>query len=342
MSAIPGAFPGHLTQPIGRVVAAYQRGETIMRKWLITFSAAALIMAIAPAAAANGNHDHDGGQTYLALGDSVAAGTQQPAPFTSNGYTDGLFDDLEKRYDFDKFVNLACPGDDTTEMISGIGGASTFGSLCYGPFAQLPPGGSSQLDAAVSYLAANPGEVGLITIAIGANDILACDPSDPPPVLNACLAGQLGQIGANLPVIIGTLQAAAPGVPIVAMNYYNPNLAFWITGPAGQALAAQSQELTVVFNGTLGAVYDAFGVPVADVASAFKTFSPGGGEPPKNVREVCTLTLMCEKSRGTYVLSDYDPVAPGPQTDIHPSSRGHDKIAKTHLKLIKRLDLLDN
>ena len=314
-----------------------------MRKWLIALVAGLLVATTAPAATADGDHDDDdGGLTYLALGDSVAAGTQQPSPFTDNGYTDGLFKRLEDEYDFDTFVNLACPGDDTVEMRFGIGGGSTFGSACYGPFAQLPPGGTSQLDAAVAYLTGNPGEVGLISIAIGANDVLTCDPTDPPPVVEACVAAQLGQIGANLPAIVGTLQAVAPGVPIIAMNYYNPNLAFWITGPTGQELATQSQALTSVFNGTLHAVYDAFAVPVADVASAFGTYEDKGGDPPKNVRQVCALTLMCEKTGGSYVLSDSDPVAPGPQTDIHPSNKGYRKIAVTHFKLIEKLDLLDN
>jgi lysophospholipase L1-like esterase len=310
-----------------------------MRRSLIVLLAGALVMTIAPAASAEGTQDGNAGRTYLALGDSVAAGTQQPAPFTSNGYTDELFEVLEPR-GFDTFVKLACPGDDTVEMIWGTGGASPFGSLCYGPFAQLPPGGSSQLDAAVAYMEANPGEVGFITIAIGANDVLACDPSDPAGVLNACLAAQLGQIGANLPVIVGTLQAAAPGVPIVAMNYYNPNLAFWITGPSGQELATQTQALTTAFNGTLSAVYDAFGVPVADVASAFRTYEDDGGDPPSNVRVICRFTLMCEESGRNLVLSDYDPVTPGPQTDIHPSNQGYVKIAQTHARLIKTLDLL--
>jgi len=319
-----------------------------MRKWLTAALTAMLVMTSVPAAIAGQNggsgtvgNEDDGGGTYLALGDSVAAGTQQPRPFTANGYTNEIFKHLEDEHDYDTFVNLACPGDDTVEMISGIGGASTFGSLCYGPYAQLPPGGTSQLDVAVSYLAANPGEVGVITIAIGANDILACNPTDPPPVLNACLAARLGQIGSNLPVIIGTLQAAAPGVPIVAMNYYNPNLAWWITGPAGEALATQSLALTAVFNDTLEAVYAAFGVPVADVETAFGTFKTGGGDPPTNVRGICSLSLMCEKSGPMYILSDYDPVAPGPQTDIHPSNKGYKRIASTHADLMDDLSLLD-
>lgn len=307
-----------------------------MRKRLMTMAVTALFVAtVSPAALAAGHT-----KTYLALGDSVAAGTQQPAPFTANGYTDNLFKNLQDDYGFTDFVNLACPGDDTVEMRFGIGGASPSGSLCYGPFAE-PPGGPSQLDVAVAYLLSNPGEVGLITIAMGANDILACDPTDPPPVLNACLVAQLGQIAANLPVIIGTLQAVAPGVPIVAMNYYNPNLAYWITGPAGQALATQSLTLVTAFNGTLQAVYGAFGVPVVDVATTFKTFKTNGGDPPQNVRTICALTLMCEKSGRDYVLSDYDPVTPGPQADIHPSNQGYKRIASAHSELIDSLGLLD-
>lgn len=306
-----------------------------MRRWLIALLTGMLVVAFAPTAVA-GEHD-DGGTTYLALGDSIAAGTQQPLPFTDNGYTNKLFKHLRDEYDFDTFVNLACPGDDTVEMRFGIGGGSAFGSACYGPFAALPPGGTSQLDVAVDYLISHPGEVGLITIAIGANDILSCDPTDPPPVLNACLAAQLGQIAGNLPAIVGTLRAAAPGVPIVAMNYYNPNLAFWITGPAGQDLATQSLALTQVFNGTLEAIYGGFSVPVADVETAFGTFKTNGGDPPTNVRRICALTLMCEKAGPTFVLSDFDPSTPGPQTDIHPSKKGYDKIAATHGELIDGL-----
>lgn len=295
-----------------------------MSKWLIALLAGALMMPVAPATMANGE-----GGTYLALGDSVAAGTQQPAPFTDNGYTNNLFRYLEELYGFDKFVNLACPGDDTAEMVNGVGGLSSNGSNCYG----LPPVPASQLDAAVGYLKANPGEVRLITIVIGANDLLACDPTDPPPVLNACVAAQLGQIGVNLPIIIVTLKAMAPGVPIVAMNYYNPNLAFWLTGPAGQELAKLSLGLTAAFNDTLHAIYYSFGVPVADVETTYKTFKTEGGDPPQNVRATCLWTRMCERLGPEYVLSE--------QPDIHPSNKGYKKVAGTHADLIDNLGILD-
>lgn len=293
--------------------------------------ATALMVALAPAALAA---DQDGG-TYLALGDSLAAGTQAPAPFTENGYPNELFDDVRARYGVDTFVNLACPGEDTDEMQSGIG------SACYGPGAPLPPGGISQLAAAVAYLSADPGEVKLITISIGANDVLACGRDLPPADLEACVAGQLGQIATNLPVIIGTLRAVAPGTPIVAVNNYNPTLAYWVTGPAGRDLAARTQTLTSTYNATLQAIYDAIGVPVVDAAAAFGAFRTSGGKVPKNVKEVCRLTRMCEKSGRTYVLSDWNPGTPGPQPDIHPSDKGHDVIAREHRKLIWRLGLLD-
>ena len=145
------------------------------RRLLVVLGAvlATAIVGVTPIAAGE-----DAGGTYLSLGDSVAAGTQQPQPFASNGYAEQLFKGLRDEYGFDKLVNLACPGDDTVWMRFGIGGGSPSGSACYGPSAQLPPGGTSQLDAAVAYMTSHPGEVELITIAIGANDILSCDPSD--------------------------------------------------------------------------------------------------------------------------------------------------------------------
>jgi lysophospholipase L1-like esterase len=283
---------------------------------------ALFLTAAAPAVAS------DNGGTYLALGDSVGAGTQQPRPFTDHGYTNRLASYLTDSYGIDNFVNLSCPGDDTKEFVTGSG------SICYGPNAFLPPGGASQLQAAVDYLTAHPGEVELISIVIGANDILACDPAD--PAVATCVATQLGQIASNLSVVLGTLKSVAPGVPIIAMNYYNPNLAYWLVDPA---LAEAALALTAPFNGTLEAVYGAFGVPVVDIETAFRTYKTEGAV-PENVRAVCLYTRMCEKDGSGFVLSDYDPGAAGPQTDIHPSNKGYIKIAQTHFALIQDLNLL--
>ncbi len=100
-----------------------------------------------------------------------------------------------------------------------------------------------------------------------------------------------------------------------------------------------SWQFSAEGNAFIGDVYGALGVPVVDVADAFRTYETNGGV-PKNVKEVCKLTLMCEKERGDYVLSDYDPAAPDDQTDIHPSNKGHETIAKAFDKLIKKEKLL--
>ena len=285
-------------------------------------------------AAPVGAEDETGG-TYLALGDSVPAGTQQPAPFTDNGYPNVLFDALEKQRGFDEFVNLACPADDSNEMLDGDNGPNG-GSLCYGEFAPIPFGAPSQLAAAEAVLAADD-NVKLITLTIGANDIFLCPDSVPP----SCIQEKLGQWAVNVNQIIARLRAAAPGVPIVAMNYYSPDLAFWLTTPEPfqDAYLEGVLDFAATGNAFIGSIYAALGVPVVDVSDAFKTFETEG-QVPKNVKEVCQLTLMCEKERGTYILSDYDPLTPGPQTDIHPSNRGHATIAKAFEKLIKAEKLL--
>jgi lysophospholipase L1-like esterase len=297
---------------------------------LVAAAAMLLVTAVVPAAANDAP-----GTTYLALGDSVAAGTQAPEPFTSNGYADRLYRNIADDYGFDEFVNLGCPADDTSEMLDGDDGPDG-GSLCYGdgaPFAAMPNfGADSQLDAALAYLTAHPGDVGLITITIGANDVLACS-----PLFEAsCLVPKFGEIATNLTAILFALRSAAPGVPIVGMNYYNPNLALWITDPA---LAEAANTLMVPFNGTLEAVYAGFSVPVADVETAFKTFKTRG-EVPQNVRTVCLYTRMCEKQGASYVFTDNDPAEEGVQTDIHPSTKGYRKIASVFGGLIDDLGLL--
>jgi hypothetical protein len=60
------------------------------------------------------------------------------------------------------------------------------------------------------------------------------------------------------------------------MNYYDPFLAAWELGSSGQALADASLQATKVFNGLLESTYQAFAIPVADVANAYRisNFTP--------------------------------------------------------------------
>ena len=303
-----------------------------VRRLIALAAAGVMVLTLLPGTAAAAGHE----SIYLSLGDSVAAGTQQPLPFTSRSFTDLLFRHLEKKAGFTQHAKVACPGDDTEEMLVGTG------SLCYagGPLAGVSPhfAFGTQMASALDVIASNPGQVDLITITIGANDLLACDLDD--PMVDVCVGAQLLQIGENFPEILATLMAAAPGVPIVAMNYYNPNLALHITGPAGMAAAAATQDVTAVFNGTLEGIYGLFGVPVADVETKFKTFANRGNKYPTNVRTICRLTLMCERAGPDLVLSDYDPVTAGPQPDIHPSNAGYHRIFRAFVRTMKANDIV--
>jgi lysophospholipase L1-like esterase len=269
---------------------------------------AAVALVGTPGAAAAGS------PYYLALGDSLAAGIQPNATgqnvLTGRGYANDLLAVYRLALPALQLANLACPGETTQTMLAG--------GIAYCPY---PLG--SQLAQAVAFLKSH--SVALVTIDIGANDIETC--VRPSGIDEGCVAAGFAATIANLPSILTTLRAAAgAGVPIVAMNYYDPFLAAWLQGPSGQALAVQSEQLLLQFNGVLASAYGAFGIPVANVESAFHTtdFAPlpllGT---PLNVSLVCAFTWMCAAA----------PVGP----NIHPNALGYAVIAAAFVRTIGRL-----
>jgi hypothetical protein len=141
----------------------------------------------------------------------------------------------------------------------------------------------------------------LVTLDIGANDLSRCINRATGAIDLACVQNTFVQAPANLATILDQLRAAAgPQVPIIGMNYPNPFLAAWLQGPPGQALARQSTDLVVRYNDALEGVYQAAGIPVANVQDAFSTTNfdrlvtlPGLGEVPINVARICQWTWMC-------------------------------------------------
>lgn len=256
--------------------------------------------------------DHDNGvRHYLSLGTSLAVGIQPDANganrLTDEGYADQLHDIIAPNYRKLKLTKLGCPGETTTTMIAG-------GICAYEE--------GSQLAQAVEFLHAHKGKVAVVTIDMGVNDVLAANCIDVATsnVNVGCLFTAFNTLSQNLIAILSTLQQEAhPDTRFVAVNYYNTFLAFWLTGLQGQALAYQSAVLADILNyDTLGAVYGAFGVPVADVAAAFDSgnFStnPEIGL-PQNVLNICTFTWMCTSA----------PVGP----NIHANRFGYGLIAAT-------------
>jgi len=292
------------------------------RKLALAGVLAGVMAVVGPAAAASASTGYDRDRHlqhydyYLALGDSLASGVQPNASgqsvVTGQGYASDIAADL-KRHDRDlRFVNLSCPGETTGTMLNGG---------C--PF---PHSYADQTDAAVAFLAAHRHSRILVTIDIGANNIDGCASQTIDPV---CVAKGLGAIAVDLPKIMGKLKAASgPRTGFAAMNYYDPFLAAWLTGTAGQAVATASVGLDATLNGELKTVYSAFGVPVADVSGRFDTadFTPlvpltPTVKVPLNVARICQWTWMCAPA----------PVGP----NIHANATGYREIAATFEDLLE-------
>ena len=238
---------------------------------------------------------------YLALGDSLAIGVQPSAngdAATNQGYADDLFAVFHTRVRGLKLAKLGCSGETTTTMIQG--------GIC-----SYPQG--NQLAAAVSFLQNH--RVALVTLDIGGDDIDHCiSISGIDPV---CIETAFTTVATNLPQILSELRTAAgPDTLIVGMNYYDPFLAAWTLVANGQTLAKESLQATVAFNSLLATAYQAFSIPVADVAQAYHItdFTPTlFTNLPVNVLLTLTWTWMGA------------PPPFGP--DIHPNAVGYAVIA---------------
>ena len=256
---------------------------------------------------------------YLALGDSLSQGVQPATPplpagaalgqsvETSQGYAD----DIEAHYAPDyrgglTLEKLGCPGETSTSMLTGAGSPCSY-----------PEG--SQLGAAVAFIKANRGKVGLITLDIGANNVDGCVSGG--AISPSCIAGGIAAARHDLPLILSALRdAAGPRTTIVGMNLYDPFLADYLTGAAGQAAAAESVGLAQEVNQLIESTDAQYGAATADVQDAFSTADatdtavlPGAGTVPLNVDRVCTWTWMCA------------PAPFGP--NIHANAAGYQVIA---------------
>src|SRR3954451_17056081 len=192
------------------------RHAAAMRARLLVAAAATLLLAFPAASSAAPP------KIYLSLGDSLAAGYLSPQqPLSNQGYADQLLALKKAAGAKLTLKKLGCRGETTTQMIRG-------GGHC--PYAR-----GSQLNQAVAFLKAYGKRVAFVTVDIGANDILPCNPTN-----IGCTAAALGAVQTNFPRIVRALRkAAGPTVKlrIASMTYYAPGLALWLSGPAGQAQA---------------------------------------------------------------------------------------------------------
>lgn len=230
---------------------------------------------------------------YMALGDSLAFGFQ-PNVNWDQGYASQWWVNLQQ-HGSRAFVDYGCNGETTYEFIHGGCPLQRFIHSYY----QQP----SQLDAAVAFLHAHPGQVSPISIDLGADDLLP-DLNYNTCAIKSTWKHDLAAVDNNLTkVILPQLTAAANNsaghrtADFWMLNYYNvfaqkcPNIAPYIK-EVNQHLARDASQ---------------FSIPIVDVFSAF-------GE--NNHTNICKYTWRC-----SFVLQA-----------IHPNSLGYSVITHALIK----------
>jgi lysophospholipase L1-like esterase len=263
---------------------------------------------------------------YLALGDSLSQGMQPDLNGTTldtnQGYANDLLTVERKHVKNLKLVQLGCGGDTTTSMLTGKGNDANAKLL------HCNRQGGSQEAAAVHFLKTHhrKGEVPLITVDIGANDVDGCATA---PDVITCVNTGLNTISVNLPKILAGLKKAAPkGTTFAAMNLYDPALGgfFSPAGTTAHTLALASVPLIKAVDTALTTADTNGGWLTADVADAFDTYDTTdmvtweGQSIPVDVARVCSWTWACQ--------------TPPSGPNIHANKNGYQVIANAFAAVI--------
>lgn len=296
--------------------------QTTRSAWSVVIAAAALTLGACDAANEAIDAIDDIGNDaevfyYVSLGTSLSVGVV-PDPSgillpTDDGYADVLYDRIKPGFEAAgaqprelRLVKLGCPGETLKKMVEGE---------------SCPYFAGSQLAAAVDFLDDNAGNIHLVTIDIGGNDFRNANCIGATVDL-VCADDVSNDIAMELaPVLAALRTAAGPDTTVVGMNYYNPYLASWLDGPAGEVLAMQSADAALFFTNMLETTYQTAGILLADVATAFDSNNFTDMAPPPDetlpvaVANICAFTYMCET----------DPLGP----DIHANRAGYRLIADT-------------
>ncbi|MFI6096039.1 SGNH/GDSL hydrolase family protein [Lentzea sp. NPDC051213] len=268
-----------------------------MRRFvLVLASAVTLLAACSPSAAPHGDTTTEAEQRlYVSVGDSYATAAGP------NG-TGESFAQIVARQSGLQLVNLACNGATSADLLSG--------EAC-----EPDAGGRPQVDEAVDTL--RSGQVGLVTMVIGSNDLL--EPCAVAEVPFDCATSAIADTRTNIATALTRFREVAPNVQIVGLSYPDVFLGAWVNPahPNGEDLARTSVPLYEDFNREIAAEYAKFGakfVDLTDMTGGYRaltelTEDPKYGRIPASVAEVCTFTYYCD------------------DTDVHPTPAGHQAIA---------------
>jgi lysophospholipase L1-like esterase len=249
---------------------------------------------------------------YVSLGDSYSVG-YQPGLGATPGYASYV-----AKHTHLTLANFGCAGATTTSLLHTVGCPAvlphTAGGMSYTT--------TTQIAAAVSFIAQHKGHIGLITVSIGGNDVVPCSTSSNPI---ACVGTAVTSITTNVTSTASQLRAAAgPKVPIIGSTYPDVILGTYVypKNPAPAAAISLAKLSVVAFkslvNPALAKAYaTSFGafVDVTKATGAYTSLTrtvhtSKYGTVPVPVASVCTLTWFCAKG------------------DIHPMNKGYTLIGK--------------
>lgn len=229
---------------------------------------------------------------YVSLGDSYSVG-YQPGLGASAGYTGYVARKLGMQLE-----NFGCGGATTSSILNSAGCQPPYGLPAAKHGVSYP--GSTQAAAAQGFIRAHPGQVGLITVSIGGNDVTACAGAADPI---SCVATATATIKTNVAKLSTDLRAAAgPKVPIIGLTYPDVILGDYVYPPAGPhntTLASESVlAFQVLINPSLKAAYAAGRGSFVDVTAATGAYTPltklvnlrPYGQIPYAVAQICNLS----------------------------------------------------
>ncbi len=207
------------------------------------------------------------GSEYLALGDSVTFGYQEPNtvpapdyndPASLPGYPEHLGNELHV-----SVTNLACPGETSGSLIN----VHTLSNGCENAYRKLYPlhtkYSGAQLSYAVSFLRRHP-RVRLVSLMIGANDIFLCEKNTPSHCLSPADQNKtITTVARNVKTILSAIrkQGRYKG-QIAIVTYYSTDFtSTLITGVIKK------------LNGAVVAVAQPYKIEVADGFDQFRLAS---------------------------------------------------------------------
>jgi lysophospholipase L1-like esterase len=233
---------------------------------------------------------------YVSLGDSYSVG-YQPGLGATPGYTAYV-----ARKTHLTLVNFGCSGATTTSILDTVGCPEALPNTA--DAASYPT--MTQAAAAEAFIAAHSGHIGLITVSIGGNDVLACAKQADPLT---CFAEAVVNLTTNVDALASGLRSVAgPKVPIIGLTYPDVVLGSYVypSVPATPLRMELAQTSVVAFkslvNPALRAAYALSGGILVDVTKETGAYIPltktttlqPYGTVPVAVAGVCTLSWFCK------------------------------------------------